>query len=264
MKPSRLARTYLFAAAVCLASPMLHAQWLGYKAPGAPRTANGNVNMTAPVPKLPDGHPNLAGTWESEEGYFLDLAKDLKPGELVMTPWAAALQHERESSLHNGDLMVQCMPPGVPRMNMSNGMVHPFKIVPSYGLYLLLYETSANSTFRQIYMDGRPLPKDPNPSWLGYSVGHWEGNTLVIETTGFNGKAWIDTGKGHPQTEEGKVTERFTRKDFGHLEMDITIEDPKAYVKPWRVHVPAHLLADSDLIETYCENEKDTGHMNTK
>jgi hypothetical protein len=153
------------------------------------------------------------------------------------------------------------MPPGVPRMNLSNTMIHPFKIVQAPSLIVMLYETSANSTFRQVFMDGRALPKDPQPSWLGYSVGHWEGNTLVVETTGFNGKTWVDTGKGHPLTEEGKVTERFTRKDFGHLEMDITIEDPKAYAKPWRVKVPVHLLPDTDLIETFCENEKDSGHM---
>jgi hypothetical protein len=133
--------------------------------------------------------------------------------------------------------------------------------VQAPSLIVMLYETSANSTFRQVFMDGRPLPQDPQPSWLGYSVGRWEGNTLVVETVGFNGKTWIDTGKGHPLTEEGKITERFTRKDFGHLELDIIIEDPKAYVKPWRVKVPVHLLADTDLIETFCENEKDTGHM---
>jgi hypothetical protein len=247
--------------AFCLAVPSLTAQWVNYKVPGVPRTADGKTNLNAPAPKLHDGKPDLSGTWESENGYFQDLAKDLKPGDVVMTSWAQKLQDERESSLHSGDLMVQCMPPGVPRMDLSNTMIHPFKIVQAPSLIVMLYETSANSTFRQVFMDGRPLPKDPQPSWLGYSVGHWEGSTLVVETIGFNGKTWVDTGKGHPLTEEGKVTERFTRKDFGHLEMDITIEDPKAYAKPWRVKVPVHLLADTDLIETFCENEKDSGHM---
>jgi hypothetical protein len=248
-------------ALLCFAAPWLSAQWVNYKIPEVPRTADGKVDLNAPAPKLPDGKPDLSGTWESEYGYFQDLAKDLKPEDVVMQPWAKALQAERESSLHAGDLMVQCMPPGVPRMNLSNGMIHPFKIVQTPLLVVILYETSANSTFRQVFMDGRPLPKDPQPSWLGYSVGHWERNTLVVETVGFNGKTWIDTGKGHPQTEEGKVIERFTRTDFGHLEMGITIDDPKAYVKPWSAKVPVHLLPDSDLIETYCENEKDTAHV---
>jgi len=255
--------SWAVAAAFCLAAPALDAQWVNYRAPGVPRTADGKVNLTAPVPKSFDGKPDLSGTWVSEYGYFGDLGKDLKPGEIVMTPWAKELQTQREANDHTSDKMTQCMPPGVPRINMTAGaeMVHPFKIVQAPSLVLLLYETSANSTFRQVYLDGRTLPKDPNPSWLGYSVGRWEANTLVVETVGFNGQAWLDTNKGHPQSEEGKVTERFTRRDFGHLDIGITIEDPKAYVKPWNVKVPAHLLPDSDLIETFCENEKDSPHM---
>jgi hypothetical protein len=247
----------------CCVAPLVNAQWTGYHAPGVPRTADGKVNLTAPVPKAFDGHPDLGGTWESEYGYFADLGKDLKPGDIVMTQWAKDLQAQRESSEHNADRMTQCMPPGVPRMNLSTSidMVHPFKIVQAPSLVMLLYETSANSTFRQVFMDGRPLPKNANLTWLGYSVGHWEGNTLVVETTGFNGEAWVDTVKGHPQSDQGRVIERFTRRDYGHLDMVITIDDPKAYVKPWTAKVPAHLLPDSDLLETYCENEKDSPHM---
>jgi len=247
---------------VPLAVP-LGAQWLNYRAPGVPRTPDGKTNLSAPTPKMPDGKPDLSGTWESEMGYFQDLARDLKPDEVVMQPRAKALQAEREGHLHSDDLLVNCMPPGVPRINMSagNAMPHPFKIVQTPALVILLYETSANSTFRQVFLDGRPLPKDPQPTWLGYSVGRWDGNTLVVDTIGFNGRAWLDTGKGHPQTEAGRVTERFTRRDFGHLEIEITIDDPQAYAKPWRATVPVHLLPDSDLIETYCENEKDAPHM---
>ena len=140
-------------------------------------------------------------------------------------------------------------------------MPHPFKVVHTPSLVVLLYETSTNQTFRQVFLDGRPLPKDPQPTWLGYSVGRWEGDTLVVETTGFNGRAWIDTSSGHPQTEAARVTERFTRKDFGHMVIEITIDDPKAYLKPWTAKVPINLLADSDLIETFCENEKDLFKM---
>ena len=110
-------------------------------------------------------------------------------------------------------------------------------------------------------MDGRSFPEDMQPTWLGYSIGRWEGDTLVVNTTGFNGRAWVDTGAGHPQTEAAKVTERFTRRDFGHLDLEITIDDPGAYVKPWTARVPANLLADSDLIETFCDNERDLGRM---
>jgi len=251
------------ASVLCFTASPLPAQWLNYRAPGIPRTADGKVNLSAPAPKAPDGKPDLSGTWESEFGYFTNLAKDLKPDDVVMQPSAKALQAQREANQHADDLLVQCMPPGVPRINMSASgtMPHPFKVVQTPSLIVLLYETSANSTFRQVFLDGRPFPKEPQPAWLGYSIGRWEGNTLVVDTIGFNGRAWLDTGKGHPQTEAGRVTERFTRRDFGHLQIDITIDDPKAYDKPWRATVPVHLLPDSDLIETYCENEKDRPHM---
>jgi len=254
--------SFVFAACFLdVAVPTIGAQWLGYRVPGTPRNANGSVNLTAPAPMAADGKPDLSGVWESEPGYFFDLAKDLHPGDVVMQPWAKALQAEREGKEHQDDLLSECMPPGVPRINMSTpDAPHPFKIVQTPALVVLLYETSANSTFRQVFLDGRPLPKDPQPSWLGYSIGHWEGNTLVVETIGFNGRSWVDTAKGHPQTESARVTERFTRKDFGHLEIDITIDDPQAYTKPWRAKVPVKLLSDSDLIETYCENEKDMAH----
>jgi hypothetical protein len=144
-------------------------------------------------------------------------------------------------------------------MTTANGP-HPLKIVQTPNLVVLLYETSVNSTFRQVFLDGRPFPKDPQPTWLGYSIGHWEGGTLVVETMGFNGREWVDTAKGHPQTASAHVTERFSRLDFGHMQIDITIDDPGAYEKPWRAVVPFHLLADTDLIETYCENEKDSIH----
>jgi len=140
-------------------------------------------------------------------------------------------------------------------------MPHPFKVVQTPSLVVLLYETSTNQTFRQVFLDGRPPLTDPQPTWLGYSIGRWEGDTLVVETSGFNGRAWVDTGSGHPQTEAARVTERFTRRDIGHMDIDITIDDPKAYMKPWRAKVPVNLLADSDLIETFCENERDLGRM---
>jgi len=247
-------------AVLCCAAQGVPAQWLDYRVPGIPRTPDGQVNLTAPTPRVSGGKPDLSGTWETDYGYFTNLAKDLKPGEVVLTPWAKAKQAERNT---NDNLPNLCIPPGVPHIDMSARMEmpHPFKVVQTPSLVVLLYETSENSTFRQVFLDGRPLPRNPAPAWLGYSIGRWEGDTLVVETTGFNGRSLVDVGPGHPQSEDGHVTERFTRRDFGHLDIDITIEDPVAYFKPWSVKIPAHLLPDSDLIETYCENEKDYSHM---
>ena len=238
------------------------AQWINYPSLDTPRLAGGKANMTAPAPKAADGKPDLSGVWRTEPEYFKDLANDLKPGDVQMLPSAQKLVDERQSNDHKGDPMANCLPPGVPRIDTSNSddALHPFKIVQTPKLVVLLYETSSTSTFRQVFLDGRPLPKDPNPTWLGYSIGHWEGNTLVVETNGFNGREWLDTFKGHPQTEAGKVIERFTRRDFGHMELAITIEDPKAYAKPWTAKLPMTLLPDTDLIETFCENEKDVQH----
>ena len=246
---------------LCAGAALLPAQWLGYRVPGIPRTADGKVDVNAPTPKAIDGKPDLSGVWESAPEYFYNLANDLKPGDVVMQPWAKALQEEREGKLHQDDPLSRCMPPGVPRIDMSTpDAPHPFKIVQTPRLILLLYETSANSTFRQVFLDGRPLPADPQPSWLGYSVGRWEGASLVVDTIGFNGLSWTDTTKGHPQTESAHVTERFMRRDYGHLEITITIDDPKAYRKPWQATVPVKLLPDTDLLETVCENEKDQAH----
>jgi len=255
----QLRHSFLFA--LCFTAGALPAQWINYKTPGVPRTPDGKINLSAAAQRTPDGKPDLEGVWESANGYFQDLARDLKPGDVDMLPWAKTLQAERESRDHRDDPLAQCMPPGVPRINMTAGTAtHPFKIVQTPRLVILLYETSVNSTFRRVFLDGRSLPQDPEPSWLGYSVGRWEGDTLVVETTGFNGRDWVDTSKGHPQTDAGRVTERFKRLDIGRLEIDITIDDPKAYTKPWSARVPFHLLPDTDLIETYCENEKDQIH----
>ena len=246
---------------MCFGALPVCAQWVNYRAPGVPRTAAGEVSFSAATPRTPDGKPDLSGVWESQSDYFYDLALDAKPGDVVMKAAAAVEQAAREAKEHQDDPLSECMPPGVPRIDMSTAtMPHPFKIVQTPALVLLLYETSANSTFRQVFLDGRPLPADPNPSWLGYSTGRWEGDTLVVDTVGFNGLSWVDTAKGHPQSKAAHVTERFTRPDFGRLEIDITIDDPEVYAKPWRAKVPVKLLPDTELIETYCENEKDHAH----
>jgi hypothetical protein len=242
------------------------AQWLHYPTAGMPRTPDGKPNLSAPAPKAPDGKPDLSGIWEVSEqqsafgsfaSHFMDLAVDLKPEEAPSQPWAKALSEQRQANLHKDDPLAQCLSPGVPRINT----IAPFKIVQLPQLVIVLYETTANSAFRQIFTDGRPLPNDPQPTWLGYSIGTWEGNVLKVDTIGFNDRGWIDTGMGHPQTEALHVIERFRRTDLGHMEIAITIDDPKAYTKPWTAIMKVHLLPDTELLEMTCENSRGTEHM---
>jgi hypothetical protein len=247
-------------------SAPVSAQWLNYPTAGTPRTADGKPNLSAPAPKTPDGKPDLSGVWDAGEqqslygayaSHFMDLAVDLKPEEAPFQPWAKALSQQRQDNLHKDDPLARCLPPGVPRINT----IGAFKIVQTPRLVIVLYETTANSAFRQIFTDGRPLPKDPQPTWLGYSVGTWEGDVLKVDTIGFNDRGWIDTGIGHPQTEALHVIERFRRSNFGNMEIAITIDDPKAYTKPWTGNLKVHLLPDTDILETTCENSRGTEHM---
>jgi hypothetical protein len=232
------------------------AQWRDVKTPAAPRTKDGKVNLNAPAPKTADGKPDIAGIWNPSFGYIGNIAKDLKPGELEMQPWAAELYQHRQDTASKEDPTGWCVPGGVPR---SDVVPYPFRIYSMPGVTLILYE--AVQSFRQIFTDGRPLPKDPNPAWMGYSIGHWDGDAMVVETSGFNDNAWLDNS-GHPGTESMKVTEKIRRKDYGHLEMEITVDDPKAYKKPWTVNIPFTLLPDAELIEYICsENNKDLEHL---
>jgi hypothetical protein len=234
------------------------AQWLNYPTPGIPRLPNGKPNLEAPAPKTADGKPDLSGLYDIDNGrLFQDIAADMRAQDLPIQPWAAALAKQREQDMRKDDPYSHCLPPGVPRINSGN---RPFKIIQTPGLIAILYETGF--LFRQIFMDGRPLPKDPEPTWLGYSVGRWDGDTLVVDTVGFNDKNWLDGNKGRPQTEALHVTERFRRVNFGHLEIQSTVDDPKAYTKPFTVKQNLHLLADSEILENICnENEKDAPHL---
>ncbi|HEY6333053.1 MAG TPA: hypothetical protein VI756_27265 [Blastocatellia bacterium] len=242
------------------------AQWLNYPTFGIPRTADGKPNLSAAAPKAPDGKPDLSGIWVTREqqstfgpwkSHFMDLAVDLKPEDAPFQPWAKEVSQQRQDNLHKDDPLAKCMPPGVPRINT----ISPFKIVQTPRLVIILYETTAYSTFRQIFTDGRPLLKDPQPTWLGYSTGTWEGDVLKVDTLGFNDRGWIDTGIGRPQTEALHVIERFRRVDFGNMEIAITIDDPKAYTKPWTTNLKVYLLPDTELLEMSCENSRGTEHM---
>jgi len=247
---------------VCTAWPSA-AQWLNYPTPGLPRLPDGKPNLAAAALRTADGRPDLSGIWIKDAAtldYFYDLAKGLKPGDVVMTPWAEAIARQREERNHIDDPWGYCLaPPGVPRIDVSPPSA--FKIVQTPALLALLYDLDTNPTFRQIHTDGRPLPKDPEPTWLGYSIGRWDGDDLVVTTAGFRDGGWLDTQRGRPHSDALRVTERLRRTTIGHMDMAITIDDPKAFQKPWTVTVPFRLVADSELLEGSCEShERTTEH----
>jgi len=241
-------------------------QWLNYPSPGIPRLPGGKPNLSASAPKSTDGRPDLSGIWAVEcniygrdscftRSIFFDLAKDLKPEDVQMTPWATALAAQRQSRNHVDDPYGYCLPPGFPRIDYGGGT---FKILPTPGVIAFLYETLVGLMFRQVFTDGRPLPATNDPSWLGYSVGRWDGETLVVDTVGLKDDGWIDTAKGHPSSDALHVTERFHRTDFGHMDLAITIDDPKAYLKPWTARTKLTLQPDTELLEAFCDNHEKT------
>jgi hypothetical protein len=245
-------------AILALAGPV-YAQWV--KIPNSiPRAPDGKPNLSAPAPRLADGHPDLSGIWEAGSNkYVLNIASDLKPGDVPFQPWAKTLVDERADGSHSGeDPFANCLPQGVPRVNASPP---PWKVIQKSDVIVVLYE-SAN-TWRQIFLDGRELGHDYPPTFLGYSTGKWDGDTLVVDTRGFNGKTWLDqTGK--PTSDALHVTERFRRIDFSHMDIQITIDDPKVYTKPWTVRQQARLMPNTDVIENACENNLDLQHLGGK
>jgi hypothetical protein len=242
--------TRAMAMAVAMSSTA-SAQWLAVPTPNVPRTADGKPNLTAPAPRTSDGKPELAGLWRPSPGLTGDIARNLKPGEVPFQPWAETLYKQRRANNSKDDPTANCIVGGVPRSDLVG---YPFKILQVPGMVVILYE--AVHAYRQIFTDGRAMPKDPNPTWFGYSVGRWEGDTFVVQTAGFNDKGWLDNA-GKPATEQLRVTERFIRKDFGNMDIQITIDDPKAYTKPWTVTQPLAFQADTELLEYICnENNK--------
>jgi len=248
----------ILALLACLALPLC-AQWDNRKTPNVPRNADGSPNLKAPAPRTADGKVDLSGIWEPEGIKFLiNIAADLKPGDIPFRPDYEQVYRQRKADLGKADPDARCLPTGYPR---KDAITSPYKILQMPDLIVMLQES--RTTFRQIFLDGRKLPVDPQPTWEGYAIGHWEGNdTLVVESSGYNGKAWLDSD-GHPMTDALKLTERFTRPNFGTLNIEITIDDPKAYTKPWTVREHPHLLVDgTDLIESVCnENERDLVHL---
>jgi hypothetical protein len=258
------AGTRLLAAAI-LFTFTAHGQWIKYPSPGTPRTADGKPNLSAPAPKA-DGHSDLSGIWKiarpssipRDEGSYASLQYWTKEGvDIRMQPWAEALFKQRYASFGAGRPSERCLPHGIPdAMLVSN-----FKIKQDPGVTFILYEEFMR--FRQIFTDGRAFPVNPAPAWFGYSVGKWEGDDFVVGTMGYNDQSWLDDA-GHPHTEAMKTVERFRRRDFGHMEMELTVDDPKAYVKPWSVTLQFVLMPDTELIEDLCDNERDVSHMGGK
>ena len=243
------------AAALWLLPVPLCAQWLNLPTPGIPRTADGKPNLTAPAPRTPDGKPDLSGMWQPEVNpYRFDVIQDLKD-EGIFRPEAEAVFLKRVADFRRDDPVTNCLPGGPSEMLNTT-----YRIIQSPTVVAVLYE-SGTGRYRQIYMDGRKLPKDPNPTWLGYSVGHWEGDTLVVESAGFNDRSWLDRA-GHPHSENLRVTERFRRVDFGHMQFQITYDDPETLTKPLSFSLAVNYAADTDMLENVCnESDRNKVHM---
>ena len=272
------------------------AQWEPYPTPGVPRTPDGKPNLSAPTPKTQDGKPDLTGIWENappavrtppapapskapaangdffaglktnddflavaKRSPFWYLGSSLKDG-LPFQPWAAELHRQRSAENNKDNPDAHCLPMG---MMQFHNHPEPRKMIQTPQVIVILYE--ANAGIREIFTDGRPLPgKDADPWWYGYSTGHWEGDTLVVQSAGFRDLGWLDV-EGSPLTETAHITERYRRPDFGHLEIEVTIDDPKAYTKPWTVQVHQRIMVDTELIEFVCqENERDAPHLSDK
>jgi hypothetical protein len=230
-------------------------QWV-YHAPDIPRTKDGKADLAAPAPRTPSGTVDLSGIWQTDLRYNANLAADLAADAVRMLPWGQALYEERQKNAAKDDPEGFCLPAGVPRIS---GVPFPEKIIQTPTLIVILYET--RNTFRQIFLDSHSIAQDPQPTWMGYSTGKWDGDTLVVETTGFNDKTWLDDD-GHPHSDQLHVTERFRRPNFGHLLIEITVDDPTAYAHPWTATEDFLLNADGELIEYVCnENNLDLPHL---
>jgi hypothetical protein len=205
--------------------------------------------LSAPAPRTADGKPDLSGIWNGAGPmYRFNIAQDLQPDDIQ--PWAEALFLQRVRESRKDSPLAKCMPVSVPYHQFFNMT----RLVQTPTLMVVMHE-APNSPHRTVFLDGRDLPTDPNPAFMGYSVGKWEGDTLVVTTAGFNDKGWLDSA-GHPQTESLRVTERYRRRDFGHMDFEIMIDDPKVFNKPFTIKTQRLLQADTELLEDVCENEK--------
>jgi hypothetical protein len=266
------------------AAATLRAQWVNYSAPGTPRTRDGKPNLSAPTPRGANRKPDLSGIWSTDPTpleemdrlfpgmkpfavpgddprtftkYFLNIFADFRPEDIPFRPETAqAFRRQLETTTADQAPTARCFPAGIP---MGDLLPLPRRVIQVPGLLAILYE--GINPQRLIYTDGRKLPVDPQPAWLGYSVGKWDGDVLVVESNGFSERSWLD-GTGHPRSEATRITERLRRRDFGHMEVDVTIDDPRSYTRPFSIRYTQTLAPDTDILEYICtENEKDRAHL---
>jgi hypothetical protein len=265
---------------LCAASAF--GQWLDYPTRGISRTPDGKPNLTAKAPRAKNGKPSLAGLWQTDSAppemlkrlipdstngageeplsqYFINILSDFTPQTEPLLPAAAEQFRQHAADFSRESPLPRCLPEGMPLVEMAPA---PYKIIETPGVIVMLYER--DTTFRQIYTDGRKLPADPQPTWLGYSIGRWQGDIFVVDTIGFNDRGWLDA-RGHTHSARLHLTERFHRLDVGHMEVEITIDDPVTYSRPFTIKLKQRLLPDTDLLESVCaENEKDVTHERAK
>jgi hypothetical protein len=278
-------RRSIVAALICACSTVsIRAQWVKYPAPGIPRLKDGTPNLSAPTPRGANGRPDLSGIWSTESTplaemerlfpflkafavpgddpltfhkYFLNIFAGVSPEDVPFRPAAAQVFKSRfDKGPTREDPTATCRPAGIP---MGDLLPLPRRLIQVPGLVVVLYE--GINPQRLIYTDGRKLPVDPQPAWMGYSVGRWDGDVFVVESNGFSEKSWLD-GSGHPRSDAMRLTERLHRRDFGHMDVDVTIDDPGSYTRPFSIRYTQVLVPDTDILEYICnENEKDRAHL---
>jgi hypothetical protein len=278
-------RRALVAAVLCAGSAAsLDAQWINQPAVGIPRTKDGKPNLAAPAPRTADGKPDLSGVWSTDPTpiqemdrlfpgmqpfavpgddprtftkYFLNIFADFKPEDVPFKPDAAqAFRRHMETTTADQAPTARCFPAGIP---MGDLLPLPRRVLHTPDLLVVIYE--GINPQRLIYLDGRKLPVNPQSAWMGYSVGSWNGDVLVVESNGFTSRSWLD-GIGHPRSESTRITERIRRRDYGHLEVDVAIDDPGMYTRPFSIRYTQTLVPDTDILEYICnENEKDRSHL---
>lgn len=265
----------LIAASACslgvMSFPAVAQDWLKYPTAGVPKKADGSPDLTAPAPKTADGKPDLSGLWGNfcptaagtvlcmpevaVPQVFGDIGRNLKGG-LPYQPWAAEIVKTRKADNGKDDPTTHCLPGGVAKLHTS-ALLRKIIQVPG----LLVFLTERNASYRQVHTDGRPMPKDPDPSWNGYSVGRWDGDTMVIETTAFTAGQWLDRA-GSPLSGSARMIEKIRRPNYGTLAIELTVDDSGAYTKPWTIQLNQGIVLDTDLLDYIClENEKDSGHL---
>ena len=234
-----------------LAGPCAEAQWFDWLTPSAPRGAEGRIDAAAPAPKTADGRPDMSGVWVPPDatGTLFDSSK--------IQPWALAVMAEHEKNFYTNDPRFHCMPSGpgaYPAGNSTGG----FRRLVQHDDFIAIL--NPDMTYRQVYMDGRPLEAEPLlPTWMGYSTGHWDGDVLVIESNGYNDQTWL-TREGLPHTDQLRITERYTREDFGHITLDVTYEDPGTFTETVQASISLVNQPDNGMLETIC-NESVTGQQ---